>query len=227
MINIYFLEWGKNRSKKHNHYNRIHGMRIFELIFSKKLTDIGVELEIFKEINIYFLANPEKPISYEENLAFKEINIFVPEDLMKFLKLKSTEAKFQGFSELVYKFIVPAIEKYSAIPFPEILANTNRALNEVINQDYQAVFLVDKTPKKSPDQEKFAILKGIHDSEGFQLRCEVYNKRGLRIINQLLVEEVGNEVIYSKFFGELKWLSEHLIIVSSNSSDWKTTIHVS
>ncbi|MDQ0199994.1 hypothetical protein J2S10_003177 [Neobacillus ginsengisoli] len=42
-----------------------------------------------------------------------------------------------------------------------------------------------------------AVLKGIHRSEGFQLRYEVYNEKGLRIIDELLVEEVGNETVYA------------------------------
>lgn len=40
MINIHFKDWGKNRPKKH--YNRLHEMRIFELIFSTKITQLGV-----------------------------------------------------------------------------------------------------------------------------------------------------------------------------------------
>jgi len=52
-------------------------------------------------------------------------------------------------------------------------------------------------------------------------------KKGLRIINQLLVEEVGNEVVYARFLGSLKWESNQLITVKSKTSSWTKEIHIS
>ncbi len=152
--------------------------------------------------------------------------IFVPYDYMQFLNLESVEEKYKHFCELVYLYVVLAIEKYSNLTLEMIKEYVNEALQEIEKENYEIVFLVDKTPKKSPSRKKTAILKGIHRSEGFQLMCEVYNDKGLRVVNKLLVEEVGNEVVYSRFLGKLKWENEHLIIVKSKTSSWMEEVHV-
>lgn len=224
MVNIHFYDWGKNRPKKH--YNRLHEMRIFELIFSKKLSEFEIGLNSVENIVIYCLANPNKDISYEIKDTLGEIRIFIPYDYMCFLNKKSTGEKYQHFCELVRLYVVLAIEKYSTLSSSVILAHVEEALQEIEKQNYEGVFLIGKTPKKSPSRKKLAILKGIHRSEGFQLRCEVYNEKGLRLVNQLLVEEVGNEVVYSRFLGTLKWENENLIVVKSKTSSWTAKVHV-
>ncbi|GHI01381.1 hypothetical protein [Neobacillus kokaensis] len=222
MLNIHFMDWGKNRPKKH--YKRLHEMRIFELIFSSKITELGVGLSDFKSISVFCLANSIKTVSFDEDIAIGDIKILVPYDYMSFLKLGSTEDKFQEFSELVRRYIVPAIKKYSKLPTSIIESYVEEALNQIVKQNFEAVFIVDKTPRKSPSRKKMAILKGIHRSEGFHLRCEVYNEKGLRIIDELLVEEVGNEIVYARFLGTLKWEKENLILVKSKSSSWKAEL---
>jgi hypothetical protein len=224
MLNIHFMDWGKNRPKKH--YNRLHEMRIFELIFSTKITELGMELVEYKNISVFCLAKPNKKVSFDENNPFGEIKILVPYDYMSFLELDSIQAKFREFSNLVRLYIVPAINKYSKLPSAIIESYVEEALNEIVKQNFEAVFIVDKTPKKSPSRKKMAILKGIHRSEGFQLRCEVYNEKGLRIIDELLVKEVGNETVYARFLGTLKWENENLITVKSKSSSWKAEVHL-
>ncbi|MGE6258408.1 hypothetical protein ACQKCU_10915 [Heyndrickxia sporothermodurans] len=216
MIQIHFKDWGKNRPKKH--YKRVHEIRIFELLFSKKLSELGVNLDGFDDILIFCLADPKKEVTYEEDRALGEISISVPYDYMSFLNLTSVEDKFQAFSELVHRYIIPTLEKYSSLTLSTISAYVEESLEQVVKQNYEAVFLVGKTPKKSPKRKKLALLKGIHRSEGFQLRCEVYNEKGLKITDQLLVEEVGNEIVYNRFLGTLKWKSENLIVVKSKSS---------
>lgn len=224
MLDIHFLDWGKNRPKKH--YMRLHEMRIFELIFSTKLSELGVNLREFKSMNVYCLADLKKETSYEENPAIEEIKILVPYDFMTFLELDSDQAKLQAFSKLVKSYIVPALEKFSNLSPSAISLYVEEALNEIVKRNYEGVFIVDKTPRKSPNRKKMAILKGIHRSEGFQLRCEVYNEKGLKIIDQLLVEEVGNEIVYARFLGNLKWVNDNLIIVKSKTSSWEAEIHI-
>lgn len=219
-----FYDWGKSRTKKH--HNRVHEIRIFELIFSKKLREFELELDGIENVEIYCLANPNKPTSYEVNRVLGEISILIPYDFMNFLNLESTEDKYSEFCELVHQYVIPAIEKTSTLPSSVILKYIEEALKEIEKQNYEGVFLVDKTPKKSPNRKQLAILKGIHRVEGFQLRCEVYNDKGLRIVNQLLVEEVGNEVVYSRFLGTLKWESDDLIVVKSKTSGWIAKVYV-
>lgn len=223
MLNIRFKDWAKNRPKKH--YNRIHDIRVFELLFTNKINELSVTLGEFNVINVYCLADPQKNISIDESPT-GEINVITSFDYMAFLALDSVEAKFELFSKLVRDHITPILVQYSDLPSPVIYSYVEEGINEVVKQNYEAVFLVDKTPKKSPSRRKMAILKGIHRSEGFQLRCEVYNDKGLRIINQLLVEEVGNETVYSRFLGTLKWDDENTIVVKSKTSNWSAEIHL-
>lgn len=224
MINIHFQDWGEKRPKKH--YNRIHEMRIFELIFSNKLSELGMKLGKFENIIVYCLADPNKRTSYEENHALQSISVSIPDDFMDFLNLDSANAKFQAFSYLVHTYIKPILERYSTLPQLTVSECVEKALEQIIKQNYEAVFLVGKTPKKSPDRKKLAILKGIHRLEGFQLRCEVYNEKGLKIMDQILVRDVGNEIVYSRYLGTLKWENDHHIVVKSSSSNWMAEIHV-
>ncbi|WP_338751124.1 hypothetical protein [Bacillus sp. FJAT-52991] len=224
MLNIQFSDWGKQRPKKH--YNNVHKMRIFELIFSKKLSELGVKLGEFDTIIVYCLANPKKTFSYDEDYALKEIEVSIPYDYMSFFNLDSNEEKFQEFTKLIHQYITPILQKHSSLSASTISTFVEIALGEIVKQNYEAVFLVGQTPKKSPNRKQLAILKGIHRSEGFQLRCEVYNEKGLRILDQLLVEEVGNEIVYSRFLGTLKWENENLIVVKSKSSQWTATVSV-
>lgn len=224
MITIHFSDWAKNRPIKH--YERLHEMKIFELIFSKELTELGMSLGEFESINVYCLGNPKKEVSFGEEHAIGEVEVLVPYDYMTFLELDSIQEKFQAFSNLVRCYVVPAIEKYSKLPILTVSEYVEKALEKIIEQNYETVFLVDKTPKKSPNRKRIAFLKGIHRSEGFQLRCEVYNEKGLRIVDKLLVEEVGNEIVYARFLGTLRWESEDLIVVKSKSSKWTAEIQI-
>ncbi|WP_077301657.1 hypothetical protein [Virgibacillus pantothenticus] len=224
MIDISFLDWVKNRPKKYK--KRMGEMRIFELLFCDKLDLLGFELKDFEQIRFYCLADPKEKVVYDVEPVLESVQVYIPYDYMSFLELHSDEEKWKAFSELIYKYVVPVLEKYSNFTLPTILTYVEEALEEIVRQNYEAVFLVGKTPKRSRSRKKIAILKGIHRSEGFQLRCEVYNDAGLQIIDQLLVEEIGNEIRYARFLGDLKWENEHLIVVKSKSSSWKEEIKI-
>ena len=61
----------------------VHEIRIFELIFSKKVSKFEMGLEIEK-VTVFCLANENTDISYEVNRALGEIRIYVPYDFMDF-----------------------------------------------------------------------------------------------------------------------------------------------
>jgi hypothetical protein len=224
MFDIHIMDWTKKRPKKH--YNNIHGLRVFELIFCRKLKDLGFELDELNSITLYCLADPNKDISYSEMKAFQEVEILLPGDYMLFIELESVEEKYQAFCNIVRSYVVPVLEKYSSFSLVTIQKYVEEALEEIVSQGYEAIFLVAKTPKKSPNRKLLAMLRGVHRYSGFQLWCEVYNERGLRIINELLVEEVGNEVVYARFLGELKWESNQLITIKSKTSSWMKEVHI-
>ncbi|MGE1111382.1 hypothetical protein ACQJ0K_06465 [Priestia megaterium] len=224
MFYIHIMDWAKKRPKKH--YNNIHGLRVFELIFCRKLKDLGFALDELNSITLYCLADPNKDISYSEMKAFQEVEILLPDDYMLFIELESVEEKYQAFCNIVRSYVVPVLEKYSSFSLVTIQKYVEEALEEIVSQGYEAIFLVAKTLKKSPNRKLLAMLRGMHRYSGFQLWCEVYNERGLRIINDLLVEEVGNEVVYASFLGELKWESNQLITIKSKTSSWMKEVHI-
>ncbi|MHA2960496.1 hypothetical protein [Priestia megaterium] len=224
MFDIHIMDWAKKRPKKH--YNNIHELRVFKLIFCRKLKDLEFDLDELNSITLYCLANPNKNVSYSEMKAFQEVEILLPDDYMLFIELESVEEKYQAFCNIVRSYVVPILEKYSSFSLVTIQKYVEGALEEIVNQNYEAIFLAAKTPKKSPNRKLLAMLKGIHRYSGFQLWCEVYNERGLRITNELLVEEVGNEVVYARFLGELKWESNQLITIKSKTSSWMKEVHI-
>ncbi|MBX9993603.1 hypothetical protein [Priestia aryabhattai] len=224
MFDIHIMDWAKKRPKKH--YNNIHGLRVFELIFCRKLEDLGLQLDELNSITLYCLADPNKDISYSEMKAFQEVEILLPDDYMLFIELESVEEKYQAFCNIVRSYVVPVLEKYSSFSLVTTQNYVEEALEEIVSQGYEASFLVVKTPKKSPNRKLLAMLRGVHRYSGFQLWCEVYNERGLRIINELLVEEVGNEVVYARFLGQLKWESNQLITIKSKTSSWMKEVHI-
>ncbi|WP_342666964.1 hypothetical protein [Priestia koreensis] len=131
------------------------------------------------------------------------------------------------FCRVVRKYILPTFQQYSSLSPSIVERYVEEALEEIVKENYEKVFLVAKTPKKSPNRKNTAILKGIHRVSGFQLWCEIYNARSLGIVNQLLVEEVGNEVVYARFLGELKWENNEKVIVKSKTSSWFSQIEIS
>lgn len=224
MLKVKFYDWKKQRPKKH--YLRVHEIRIFELIFSKAISDFEMGLGEIEQVTVYCLANENTDISYNVNRSLGEIRVDIPYDFMGFLTLDSVEEKYNEFCKLVRQYVIPGLEVNSTLSPSIVREYVEKSLGEIVKQNYEGIFLVGKTPKKSPSRKKIAILKGIHRVKGFQLRCEVYDEKGLKIRDQLLVEGVGNEMVYSRFLGTLKWENENLIVVKSKSSSWKEEIYI-
>lgn len=224
MIFVHFNDWRKNLTKKDKLQK--HEINIFEYIFSRKATELGLTIEGYELINILCLGNDRSPYTLKKQPEIGQIQVNIPYSFQSFFSLESTEAKFEEFKQLIHLYTVPVLLECSPLPMDIILELVDRSLEQISAQNYEAVFLAGKTPKKSPSRKKVALLKGIHRVEGFQLYCEVYDARGMRIVNKLLVEEVGEANAYSRFLGELKWQSESLIVVKSPYSSWQSTIEV-
>ncbi len=147
MFNIHIIDWAKKRPKKH--YNNLHELRIFELIFCKKLKEIGFKIDEINSITVYCLANPNKEVSYSEEMAIRDIEVFLPDDYMLFIELESIEEKYEAFCHIVRSYIVPCLENYSSFSLTTIEKYVEESLEEIVKQNYEAVFLVAKTPKKA------------------------------------------------------------------------------
>lgn len=221
---IVFLDWRKGKTKEET--RQFHGVRVFELIFGEKMTELGLNIDSFQLISIYCLADERKKYSYKKEESIGNVSIMTPYDCRNFMALESNEEKYEEFERLIYLYAVPVLKDLSPLPEEKILEIVQDSLEEIVRQNYEIVFLVGKTPKKSPSRKKIAILRGIHRAEGFQLYCEVFNTRGYRLANQLLVEEVGNEFAYARFLGELKWEDDSTIIVKSRTSSWQVIIEI-
>ncbi|UNL86902.1 hypothetical protein [Priestia koreensis] len=71
------------------------------------------------------------------------------------------------------------------------------------------------------------LLMKVHSKHTERWLIEqAYNEKGLRIVNQLLVEEVGHEGLYARFLGELKWENNERVIVKSKTSSWFRVIEI-
>jgi hypothetical protein len=224
LLEVKFYDWKKSRPKKH--YLLVHEIRIFELIFAKKVSEFEMGLKEIEKVTVYCLAKESTDVSYKVNRTSGEISVLVPYDFMNFLTLELVEEKCKEFCKLVRQYVIPGLEENSTLSSSIVKGYIEESLEEIVKQNYEGIFLVGKTPKKSPSRKKVAILKGIHRVKGFQLRCEVYDEKGLRVLDKLLVEEVGNERVYARFLGTLKWESENLIVVQSKSSSWKEEIYL-
>lgn len=224
MTNLAFLNW-KKRLPKEEKYT-IHQIRIFEDIFMRELMQQAIPLKQLELISIYCLADERKPYSLSINKSRDEAEVMAPYDFGTFAALPTAEEKYREFRELVFLYVVPVLEAYTDISSELLMEKVENALKQIEKQEYQDVFLAGKTPKKSPSRKQTALLKGIHRPEGFQLYCEVYNAEGLRIVNQLLVEEVGNSTVYARFLGDLKWESESRITVKFRASSWQAVVEM-
>lgn len=224
MIEVVFYDWRKNRSKKQK--LQAHEIRIFELIFSRKLREFDLGLNDIGFVEVFCLAKVNKGDFCEVMVDMNQIDISIPYDFMDFLTLNSVEEKYEEFCKLVRQYVIPVLEENSNLSPNIVRGYIEESLDEIVKQNYEGIFLVGKTPKKSPSRKKIAILKGIHRVQGFQLRCEVYDEKGMKIKDKLLVEEVGNEMVYDRFLGTLKWESENLIVVNSKSSSWKEEVYI-
>ena len=224
MLSIDFQDFRKNKTKEEK--IKFHEMRVFELVFSEKIVEYGLSIDNIQMIRILCLANEKKNFTYQKAEEIGEVTVEVPYDFREFTALKSTEEKFYEFKRLIYEYVLPIFIEFSNFPEEVVEETITESLNQIVLQNYEIVFLVGKTPKKSPDRKKIAILRGVHQVSGFRLYCEVYNSKGIRILNKLLIKEVGNEGVYARFLGDMKWENESLITVKSRSSSWQEILEV-
>lgn len=223
-MDVHFNDWRKNLTKEDK--LKKHEMNIFELIFSRKAAELGLTIEGYELINIFCLGKDQIPFSFKKQPEIGQIEVKVPYSFYSFFSLETTEEKFEEFKHLFHSSAVPVLLECSSLSKESILDLVEQSLEQIPAQNYEAVFLAGKTPKKSPSRKKVALLKGVHRVEGFQLYCEVYDESGMQIVNKLLLEEIGEPNTYSRFLGKLKWQSESLIVVQSAYSNWQTEFEV-
>ncbi|MFL1662269.1 hypothetical protein ACPCHR_10820 [Bacillus bombysepticus] len=117
-------------------------------------------LREIEKVTVFCLANENTDISYEVNRALGEIRVYVPYDFMDFLALNSVEEKYKEFCKLVRQYVVPGLEENSTLSSSVVKGYIEESLDEIVKQNYEGIFLVGKTPKKSPSRKKIAILNG-------------------------------------------------------------------
>ena len=127
----------------------VHEIRIFELIFAKKVSEFEMGLKEIEKVTVYCLAKEHTDVSYKVNRASGEISILVPYDFMNFLTLESVEEKYKEFCKLVRQYVVPGLEENSTLSSSIVKGYIEETLEEIVKQNYEGIFLVGKTPKKS------------------------------------------------------------------------------
>jgi hypothetical protein len=221
-ISVQDFRNGKTREEK----RKYHEIKIFQRIFSEELEKLDLGLRDVHFVKTFCLAEEKHRFSYQKFEAIGHIDIETSYDFRNFLALQTNEERFSEFKKIIFQYVVPALNEFSDLSKEEIHEMINLSLEKIALRNYEVVFLAGKTPKKSPNRKQVALLRGIHQSEGFQLYCEVFDSKGFRIANKLLVEEVGDEDVYARFLGELKWENDSFIRVKSRTSSWEATVEI-
>lgn len=83
------------------YYLFVYEIRIFELIFLKKVSEFEMGLREIEKVIVFCLVNENIDILYEVNRVLGEICIYVLYDFMDFLVLNLVEEKYKEFCKLV------------------------------------------------------------------------------------------------------------------------------
>jgi hypothetical protein len=206
-----------NRPKK-NEVGFNHQTRIFQLLLSKYLK--GIETDDVSSLSVYCLEKV-KEIEIDQYTIENGLTVKIPYNPIEFLQRKSVEEKYDEYVKIFNDYIVPVFRELKWDYAPVI-----EALQKIKKHHYQAEFLLKGTPKKSLDKNYTAIVTGIHTVSSFQLKGKIFDKDGLLVKEEVLVEEVPNEMVYGRFLGKAAWKDDRTFEVISKTSQWVGSIMV-
>ncbi|RFU62577.1 hypothetical protein [Bacillus sp. V59.32b] len=144
-------------------------------------------------------------------------DVQVPYDIEWFLNL-SDDRKKRETLELILRSIkyVLEIKKWDEKPFLE-------AYNRVIDLNYQNQYIWGK-PKKSPDKTYTAEVFCVHGLYEFKINLIIRNNSGHKVVEQNVISAEPDELIYSRFLGELKWVDKNKVTLFENYSSGSVSI---
>lgn len=206
-----------NRQKK-NEVGFNLQTNVFSLILSRYLQ--GAVTDDVEYMMVYCLAGIKETIvdSYtiENGLSIK-----IPYNPKKFLDLIDPEEKYMEYCRVFNEFISPVFKEkgWNYTPVKE-------ALEKIKEHKFSVEFLLNGTPKKSPDKEHIACVTGVHTVTSFKLMAKIYHKGGLLVKEEVLVEEVPSHVVYRRFLGKPEWVDHRTFQVASKTSQWVGAITI-
>lgn len=206
-----------NKPKK-NEVGFNHQTRIFQLLLNRYLK--GIETEDVRFLSVYCL-DKVKEMEIDDYTIENGLTVKIPYNPIEFLKCSTVGEKYEEYVRVFEEFIAPVFRKMKWDYEPII-----QALGKIKEHHYQAEFLLKNTPKKSPDKKYTAIVTGIHTINSFQLRGRIFDKDGLLIKEEVLVEEVPNEMVYGRYLGKAAWKDDRTFEISSKTSQWVGSITV-
>jgi hypothetical protein len=206
-----------NRPKK-NEVGFNHQTRIFQLLLSKYLK--GIETDDVSSLSVYCL-DKVKEIEIDQYTIGNGLTVKIHYNPIEFLERESVEEKYEEYLRIFNDYIVQVFQELKWDYAPVV-----PALEKIKEHKYQAEFLLKSTPKKSPDKNYTAIVTGIHTVSSFQLKGKIFDKVGLLVKEEVLVEEVPNEMVYGRFLGKAAWKDDRTFEVVSKTSQWVGSIMV-
>jgi hypothetical protein len=206
-----------NRPKK-NEVGFNHQSRIFQLLLNRYLK--GIETEDVRYLSVYCL-DKVKEMEIDDYTIENSLTVKIPYNPIEFLKCSTVGEKYEEYVRIFNDYIAPTFQELKWDYAPVV-----PALEKIKEHKYQAEFLLKNTPKKSPDKNYTAIVVGTHTVSSFQLKGKIFDKDGLLVKEEVLVEEVPNEMVYRRFLGKAAWKDDRTFEVVSKTSQWVGSIMV-
>jgi hypothetical protein len=191
---------------------------IFEILLSRYLK--GVITDDVKYLMVYCIDNIRETIidsfTIENGLTIK-----IPYNPIHFLELSNPEEKFQEYCRVLNEYISPVFRE-KKWDYTQVV----RALDKIKDHNFLIEFLLKGTPKKSPDKNHIAFVTGVHTISSFRLIAKIYDKEGVLVKENTLVEEVPSDIVYGRFIGKPEWKDNKTFQVSSKTSQWVGSITI-
>lgn len=204
-----------NRPQK-NEVGFNHQIRIFELLLSRYLR--GIKTDEVRYLDVYCIDDIQKTLVDSYTIE-NGLTVRIPYNPLSFLECKTVEEKYHEFVRILQEYISPVFQDKNWDFSP-----VTDALTKIKEHNYYAEFILQGTPKKSPDKQQIAIVTGIHSITSFKLVAKIYDKGGMMIKEKVLVEDVPNELVYGRYLGKPQWKDNKTFQVSSRTSKWFGTI---
>lgn len=195
-----------------------HQTRIFQLSLNRYLK--GIETKDVSYLSVYCL-DKVKEMEIDGYTIENGLTVKIPYNPIEFLKCSTVGEKYEEYVRVFNDYIAQAFQELKWDYAPVV-----QALEKIKEHKYQAEFLLKNTPKKSPDKKYTAIVTGIHTINSFQLTGRIFNKDGLLIKEEVLVEDVPNEMVYGRYLGKAAWKDDRTFEISSKTSQWVGSITV-
>jgi hypothetical protein len=193
MLLKHILLFGENGSESDIKFS--FETRCITKLFERLL--VGFQSEDCKQINFH-CGNFDRFKISESVDGFYEV--LVPLDIKEFLKLDDFIKKEKTL-ELLKNCLDFVIEqkKWDPDPFQQVYLKIKKL-------NYINEFIWNK-PKWNPSKKYKAEVHCTHDLYSFDINISITNRDNNVLKNEKILSTKPDDIIYSRFLGELKWIS--------------------